>query len=100
MLARQSVLANLELGLEPITFASLRYGLAAMLVVAWLLLGKRRAARRSGFRTGVIPTIQLLFPSSGDQAGGTQVTVTGTEEKNGLKSPPVWRRYSRHSAVR
>lgn len=47
-------------GLEPITFASLRYGLAAMLVVAWLLLGKRRAARRSGFRTGV-PRKRLLW---------------------------------------
>ena len=37
-----------------------------------------------GFRTGVIPAIQVLFPDAGSSAGSTQVTVTGTDFTTGL----------------
>jgi drug/metabolite transporter (DMT)-like permease len=47
-------------GLEPITFAALRYGLAAIVVVGWLLLRQRRTAVFSGMDRSTLLSIVLL----------------------------------------
>ena len=39
----------------------------------------------TAFHVGLIPAIQALFPSAGDSAGGTQVTVTGADFVTGLE---------------
>lgn len=47
-------------GLEPITFAALRYGLAAVLVVAWMLLRERPNQRHFGLdRSAAIRVVAL-----------------------------------------